>query len=245
MVSYARHQESEDESLLSVREILQTLWRRAWIIVAVALLMTAAAVGFSLLQTPQYESSIMILVGQDQGISEDPTQATGLQTLTQTVSEGVATRPVADDVIQQFGLQTTADGFLANLGVEQVTNTQFIEVTYTDPDPQQAQEVANTVGSVFAEQIAEVSPSANAITATVWEEAVAAEDPASPNPLRNGGLALALGLMLGVGLAFLLEQLDDSWRSPEETEEVSGVPTFGVIREFDVSSPETRGGSSP
>lgn len=56
----------------------------------------------------------------------------------------------------------------------------------------------------------------------------------SPDPVRNGALALVLGLMLGVGLAFLLEYLDDSWRSPEEVEQVSGVPTFGVIPEFKV-----------
>jgi capsular polysaccharide biosynthesis protein len=35
--------------------------------------------------------------------------------------------------------------------------------------------------------------------------------------------------VLGTGLAFLLEFMDDSWRSPAEAEQVSGVPTFGVI----------------
>jgi capsular polysaccharide biosynthesis protein len=58
------------------------------------------------------------------------------------------------------------------------------------------------------------------------------DEPVSPNPVRNGILALALGLMLGVGLAFLLEYLDDSWRSPEEVEHITGVPTFGTIPEY-------------
>ncbi len=57
----------------------------------------------------------------------------------------------------------------------------------------------------------------------------------SPNPLRDGLLALILGAMLGVGLAFLLEQLDDRWRSPEEVERICGVPAFGVIPEFKAS----------
>jgi capsular polysaccharide biosynthesis protein len=42
--------------------------------------------------------------------------------------------------------------------------------------------------------------------------------------------------MLGVGLAFLLEYLDDSWRSPEEVEQFLGLPNFGTIPHFDVSS---------
>jgi capsular polysaccharide biosynthesis protein len=45
-----------------------------------------------------------------------------------------------------------------------------------------------------------------------------------------------LGSLLGVGLAFLLEYVDDSWTSPDEVEEVSGVPTFGVIPAFGVSA---------
>jgi capsular polysaccharide biosynthesis protein len=44
-----------------------------------------------------------------------------------------------------------------------------------------------------------------------------------------------LGGILGLGLAFLLENLDDSWRSPEEVELVSGVPTFGVIPVYEFS----------
>ena len=50
-----------------------------------------------------------------------------------------------------------------------------------------------------------------------------------PDPLRVGLLALAVGLMLGIGLAFLLERLEASWSSPEEVEQFSGVPTFGTI----------------
>ena len=86
---------------------------------------------------------------------------------------------------------------------------------------------------MFSERSTEVSRSANAITATVWETAVLPEHPVKPNPLRNAAVALVLGTFLGLGLAFLLEYLDDSWNSPEEVERVSGIPTFGVIPEFE------------
>jgi protein tyrosine kinase modulator len=39
--------------------------------------------------------------------------------------------------------------------------------------------------------------------------------------------------MLGVGLAFLLNYLDDSWQSSEEAEQLSGVPTFSIIPGFE------------
>jgi capsular polysaccharide biosynthesis protein len=70
------------------------------------------------------------------------------------------------------------------------------------------------------------------VSATVVEQAALPDNPVSPQPIRNGLLALMAGLVLGLMLAFLLEYRDDSWRSPEEAEQVSGVPTFGVIRQF-------------
>jgi capsular polysaccharide biosynthesis protein len=93
---------------------------------------------------------------------------------------------------------------------------------------------------VFSKEISEVSQSANAVTATVWEPAVVSDEPASPDFKRNVLLALILGLMFGVGLAFLREYLDDSWSSPEEVEQISGVSTYGVIPTIEFSKGKRR-----
>ena len=202
-------------------------------------MLTGVSVGFSLAQTPKYEASIKMLVGQEQGNDEEPAgglggEVEGLQQITQTMAEGINSRPVAEAVIRQLNLQTTPEDFQKKLNAEQVRATQFIQVDYEDTSPETAQRVANAVGDAFSEQLSEVSPSANAVTATVWERAELPEEPVSPNPVRNAGLALGVGVMLGVALAFLLEYLDDRWRSPDEAEQISGVPTFGVIPVYEV-----------
>jgi len=54
--------------------------------------------------------------------------------------------------------------------------------------------------------------------------------PISPKPVRNGVLAGIVGLMLGVGLAFLAEYLDDSIKSREDLERLTApVPVIGLI----------------
>jgi capsular polysaccharide biosynthesis protein len=222
----------EDEQGLSHIDSIQVIWRRLWVILLVALVFAGLALGVSFVQTPTYEASVTILVGQERGsgaTNELGNELQGLQLITGTMVEAVDTRPVAQDTIQRLNLSTSPESFLKNLDVEPVGDTQFIKVSYDDSDPVRAQRIANTVGAVFSNRISEVSPSANDITATVWEEAVIPDSPVSPDPMRNGLLALMLGLMLGVGLAFLLDYLDDDWRSPEEVENVSGVPTFGII----------------
>jgi polysaccharide biosynthesis transport protein len=62
--------------------------------------------------------------------------------------------------------------------------------------------------------------------------AVVPTSPVKPTPLRNGVLALVVGSLLGVGLAFLAEYLDDSIETQEELERVIGsVPVIALIPE--------------
>ncbi len=230
-------------STLSPTGIIQVLRRRSWSIVLVALVLAGSTLGFSLIQTPTYQASIKIMVGQK--ITGDQSFAgnvAGLQQFTPTMAKAVTTSPVARAVVEQLNLpEGRAEGLLENLNAQTEPGTILIDISYKDTDAKRAQLVANTVGEVFSKKISEVSPGLNAVTATVWERATLPETPVSPKPVRNVILALVLGSFLGVGLAFLLEYLDDSWNSPEEVEQVSGVPTFGVIPRFEVLTGKKKG----
>ena len=223
------------EYVLPVGYVLLVLWRRLWIILLSVLLLIGGAVGVGLLQTPLYEASIKILVGQ-KSQNDQPSNlggdVQGLQQLTQTMAEAVNSRPVAESVIKDLKLRTDYENFSKNLTVEAIPETQFVRVSYRDPNPQEAKRVANAIGNKFAEQISEVSTSASSITATVWERAAVPEEVASPNLLQYVLLGMAAGIIIGFGLAFLMELLDDRWASPEEAEEISGVPTLGTIPRF-------------
>ncbi len=53
--------------------------------------------------------------------------------------------------------------------------------------------------------------------------------PAEPNIPRNLTFALALGLTTGIGLAFVLEALDNTVRTPEQAQAISALPSLGMI----------------
>jgi capsular polysaccharide biosynthesis protein len=220
---------SEDAYVLPISDLFLIFRKRWWVVVLMMIALTGASVGYSLMQQPVYESSIKILVRQERGIAEHPIDVGGLMDLTQTVAEAVNSRPIARAVIEQENLRTDPGTLLDNLEVVAIEETQFVAVSYRDSDPQRTRRVVDAVGDVFSTRFAEENESGSVITATVWEPAGPAGAPISPQPLRNGLLALMIGAILGTGLAFLLEFIDDSWRSPTEAEQVSGVPTFGVI----------------
>jgi capsular polysaccharide biosynthesis protein len=102
--------------------------------------------------------------------------------------------------------------------------------------------MVNAVGDAFSERVSRISPSVNAVTATVWEEARVPESPVSPNPVRRAFFALVIGVILGAGLALLLEVFDDRWQAPEEVEQFSGIPTLGVVPTNDRTKAGSRGG---
>jgi capsular polysaccharide biosynthesis protein len=226
-------------STYSPQRILQTLRKRMWTIVLVAAVTLGSALGFSLLQTPTYEASVLILVGQR---TPDDTNlggpnVTDIQDLALTVAKAVPTTPIAETVVERLNLQEgSAIEVLNNVSAEPDPGTMFVNVSYKDSDPERAQLIANAIGKVLSEKISEVSVGANAITATVWEPATLPETPISPDPIRDGIIALVLGSLLGVVLAFSLEYVSASWNSRDEVEEISGVPTLGVVPKFRVSA---------
>jgi len=222
----------EEDEVVSLKAFLRVIGRRLWVLLAVSILFVGIAVGLNLMQTQQYTASIKVLIGQKGGT--EPTYAPSLPSLDQltfTMAEAVDSRPIAETVVRKLDSKISPDYVLANLSAAPVEGTQFIEVTYTDTDPDRARKVANAVGSTFSEEVSEISPSTNYVAATVWEPATNAA-PVGTGLLQPVVLALVLGAVVGTGLAFVLEALDDSWQSPEELEQISGVPTFGVVPTF-------------
>jgi capsular exopolysaccharide synthesis family protein len=226
---------SQDEYVFSLEAIFRVIRRQIWIILLVTVFLTGAVACFSFAQTPTYEASIKILIGQKQdGTATDlGSNVLGLQQLTQTMAAAVNSRPVAKTVIQKMDLRASPEDFLKNVSVSPVANTQFIEVSYTDASPQQAQRIVEEIGQAFSQHVSAVSPNTGGVTTEIWEHAALPQDPVSPDPLRNVVLALMLGVILGVTLAFLRERTDDGWRSPQELEQASGVPNVGFIPTFE------------
>lgn len=62
------------------------------------------------------------------------------------------------------------------------------------------------------------------------------ETPVSPRIKNNTLLAAAVGCMLAVGLAFLVEYLDDTIKSPREIEQGTGLTPLGSIERIRISN---------
>lgn len=92
-------------------------------------------------------------------------------------------------------------------------------------------------------QIAEFGAGSEAVVGggAVLNPAEIPQGPVEPNLIRNGALAIVLGVLLGVGLAFLRDHLDDLIRDEDDFKRATGgLPVIGRIPEWNDKSKADR-----
>jgi capsular exopolysaccharide synthesis family protein len=113
---------------------------------------------------------------------------------------------------------------------EAVANTELIQITAEDEDPALAQFAANKLAEILIANSRGSAPyPESTATIDVVEPAVIPTTPSSPSPQLLLGLALAVGLLGGTGLAFVFDSLDTRLYLIRQIESVTGVPVIGNI----------------
>ncbi|QMT16766.1 capsular biosynthesis protein [Planococcus maritimus] len=219
------------EETISLQDLFKTLKKNLGIILLTTILAItiAGAVSFMFL-TPIYENSTQILVNQEQTEASQLTNQniqTDLQ-LINTYSVIIKSPAILDQVIEQMNLDASAEALTQKITVNTAENSQVVNVVVRDEDPKQAVEIANTTAQVFETDIQELM---NVDNVSILSAAVLKENPSpvEPNPVLNMAIAAVVGLMLGVGVAFLREYLDTSMKTEQDIEDILGVPLLGVI----------------
>ena len=93
-------------------------------------------------------------------------------------------------------------------------------------------------GLLGREKELQVVANNRANNARVVDRAEVPKGPFAPNPQRDWLMAIVLGLMLGIGLAFGVEYLDDTIKTPEDVTRKLGRPLLGLV-------PAARGKHAP
>ncbi len=88
---------------------------------------------------------------------------------------------------------------------------------------------SNLVANYQQIKLAEAQATDNIVIA---EPAQAPRSPIRPRTMTNTLLAMVVGAMLAVGAAFLVEYLDDTIKTPDDVNRVTGLSTLGAIARF-------------
>ena len=116
--------------------------------------------------------------------------------------------------------------------MENTNNSQVVSLKVQDPDPYCAAEIANKTTEVFQREVVVIFRVDN-VQPLAKAEVKENQQPVSPKPLLNIAIAMVVGLMAGVGLAFLLEFLDNTIKTEQDVEQYLDAPVLGVITDID------------
>lgn len=221
---------------ISLHEIFLTIKKRLRMIISIttAAAIISALISFFLL-TPIYQSSTQILVSQEK--SEQAAYNVGdIQTdiqLINTYNVIIKSPAILDKVVQELNLDRTAEQLNNQITVGSENNSQVVSITVEDPDPNTAAEIANTTAKVFKRDITTIM---NVNNVSILAQAKVGENPSpiKPQPLLNIAIAIVVGLMVGVGIAFLLEYLDKTIKTEQDIEKTLGLPVLGAITIIDI-----------
>ncbi len=200
---------------INLKEYVDIIKKRVWIIILMTLLTTAVGYIYSKNNTPitQYQTSTRVI------LEAEPNT---INTLMVMIKDPL----ILDKVISQLGL-TKSSGALANqINIGSVNDSQIIKVTVIDTDPQLAVEIANTTIEVFRNEITGILG--------IFLNVKVISEAQDASPLEEAGsnmvlIMFALGLILGIGFVFLLDSLDNRIRSDQEIEKYLGAPVLGFI----------------
>lgn len=217
---------------ISLQELFQTLKKRMGLILSLTILatLTAGIISYFVI-TPIYQASTQILVNQEK--SDSPIYNVGeIQTnlsLITTYNEIIKSPVILDIVRDELEIETlSTEALISKITVSNVGQSQLVTISAQDPDQYVARDIANKTVSVFQREISNIM---NVDNVTILSPAIAKanQSPVTPNTKLNMAIALVIGLMLGVGIAFLLEFLDKTVKTEQDIESLLGIPVIGAI----------------
>ena len=67
--------------------------------------------------------------------------------------------------------------------------------------------------------------------------------PISPKPMQDAALYASVGFLLMAGIAFLMEYLDDTIKTPEDVKQILGLPVIGLVADMETGRSKHKGQS--
>lgn len=221
-------------SISDVLRVFQRYWALIVLLTAVGLSVSAVMLAFVI--KPSYEANARLFVStQSLGTANELLQGSTYTQARMTSYAQIANDPIVlDPVISQLGLDTTADALSSQVEASAESNQLIIDIVVTDRDPKMAADIVNAVAESLSEVISEtieapIAGSDAIVNVTTTRVAQPPVSPSWPRPwllLTAGGL---IGLLAGIGFAFLLQAGDSRVRNIDEVRKIVPFPVLGLV----------------
>jgi capsular polysaccharide biosynthesis protein len=221
---------------VTVRDVFNVLIKK-WLIIVLCGLVLASSflLGTKLFITPQYESTtkMFVLYKINTGFYQ-PADFQMSTMLTQDYAQVIKSRTVAEQVIENLGLDMSTNALRNRITVETDDNTRIVTIIAKDPDPVMAQKLADEIRQVSATQIVDVM---DMEAVNVVDTANLPTPPSTPKTAQNTLLGGALGFVLAAAIILLQHYSNDTIKNTDDVEHYLGL---NVLASIPTNEPNTK-----
>ncbi len=202
------------EKEINIKKLLQVIKKRLWIVIVLAFFSAIAGGYYTYyVKTPLFEANTRILIRTDNEL---------ISALLVMLKEP----SILEHVVSELNLSQSPEGLSGQISAYPVASSQVVVIRVVDTDSTRATEIANKTTEVFIREVPELMGFGNIEVLRSAKENVW---PINLNHNRVIMMSLVFGIVVGIGLIFLLDSLDDTIRGLRETEELLGIPVLGYI----------------
>lgn len=208
---------------MNLATYFDVLRRRKWTIVLTALAATLVIWLGSLTIVPTYRAQTQLQVSAAKRGSASYGDVLQAERMMKTYAEIATSDAVRSEMQRAYSLDQAAW-----IDAEILANTELIEVTVQHENPEVAAKVANTTAELLVTQSRRLREF-RSHPVSVIIPAVPPTETSELNLPLNLMLGLLAGLMGGLGLAFILENLDNTLRSSDQIEQATDLTSLGEL----------------
>ena len=197
--------------------------------ITVSAVVIAGIVSFLVIK-PTYQATTSIIVGTPQGTGKANTQFNDVmmyQNLVKTYSEIAKSALVAEGVYNKLDSKVPLAQIKTSITVTPQTGTQILVINGKGKSPEEAYNITKATSEAFMDSAKIVFPTGGDIQA--MDKAVLPVNPVSPNKKLNIAIAFFLGLMVSLGVVFLMEYLDNTIKTENDIQKYLDLPVLGTI----------------
>ena len=205
----------EEYITIDLRKILFQVWQNKVSIILITLVLALA--GFlvsSFVIKPTYSASAKMYVtnrgeAQSSGdISQSDLSASS--TLVNTYSVILKSHDVIEQIIADCGLEDTYDSISKKISISAVSNTQVMQITVNDGDPQKAMDIVSSMVELAPDAIMQrMSVGSVTVVDSPWTTG----RPVSPSVKKYTAIGGLLGLMLCLAEIVIRELTNDKFKT--------------------------------
>ena len=225
---------------IDLKELFEIFWHKKAQIILIVLIFMVIGVIYSVgFVTPMYSSSTTLVLAGTASSTEEQSQNTITTAdlsinsqLVSTYSELVKSNNILGQVISNLGINIDAEELRQNVQVTSVEDTELIEITVSNENPEYAARIANEIASVFEEKIAKEIYNINNVH--IVDEAVAETEPSNVNHAKDIVIFAFIGVVVAVMYVLIANMLDTTVKTQEDIEKSIKIPVLASIPLYDM-----------